>query len=206
MSRWCVTAVAVWLLWPVAPADGAPKAATAGAMEEAVLKALAEGKRNWLAALVEDVKDLPVEQRKQMAFRLRSDAVEFRFRGEYPADKVSLDGLEYVASKAGEKDYESMLDVGPDELKRLLKLGAAVKQFGKGKRVPMEVRMAWVEDGRPRVEALGDILRLEPRQKEFLADLNFNEFGLLAFNAKADPAALPAKRVPAEVTVTIKLQ
>ena len=117
--------------------------------------------------------------------------------------------LEYVISNR-DKDYESLLVAGRDELDRLKKLGQALAALKKaGKQASLEYRLVWVDKGQARVEDLQSIVGLleEAKRNEFLAQLGFNEYGLGGeMNVKADHAVLPPSRTAAELLLTVRLR
>lgn len=176
-------------------------------IEARAVQALGEGKFRTLRALAAEIAELKPAKRSELPIRIRADVVEFRFRGEAPGERLTPDMLEYVVSDAS-KDYETLLIVGKAELDRALRLGQALADLTKrGRRPALEVKLAWVENGQPRVEDLRDIFRLVDADQadDFLDRLAPKSAGLEAFNLKADPTALPAKRGPAEVIITIGL-
>ena len=182
----------------------------AGAVIEAgVLRAISTGSLNRLQAAAEDVRDLKPAQRTQLPLRIRPDRVEFRFRGEYPGGESVHEMLEYVISNR-DKDYESLLVAGREELDRLKKLGQALAALKKaGKQASLEYRLVWVDKGQARVEDLQSIVGLleEAKRNEFLAQLGFNEYGVGGqMNVKADPAVLPARHTAAELLLTVRLR
>lgn len=178
-------------------------------IEAQVLKALSTGSLIRLQAAAEDARDLKPDQPSRLKLQVRPGSIEFRFRGEFPADKVSLEGVEYLASSAA-KDYESLLVVGPEELARLKKVGEALAALKKaGKQAVLEYKLIWVEDKRARVEDLQKIMGLleDAERKRFFEQLRFNEHGLGgSLNTKADPAVLPARRIAAELLLTVRLR
>src|SRR5262249_28102372 len=93
-----------------------------------------------------------------------------------------------------DKDYESLLVAGREELDRLKRLGQALAALKKaGKRASLEYKLVWVDKGQARVEDLQSIVGLleDAKRNEFLAQLVFNEYGLGGeMNVKADPAVL----------------
>jgi hypothetical protein len=116
---------------------------------------------------------------------------------------------EYVVSSP-EKEHESLLVVGAEELARLKDVGHALAALKKaGKRAVLGYQLVWAEEGKARVEDLQDVLGLldEARRKEFLGQLRFNEWGLGgSLNVMADAALLPSRRTAAEVRLTVRLR
>ena len=92
-----------------------PRAATAAdpdlKWEAAAVKALADGDGKALRQLAADYRQLTPEARRDLSVRVRDDAVEFDFHGEFRGDQFGPEMLEYLASVPG-KDYESLLVVG----------------------------------------------------------------------------------------------
>jgi len=178
-------------------------------LEERALQALRDDDADALKAVAKDLAGLDAEKRRELPVRVRADGVEFRFQGTFPAKDFSPEMFEYVIARAGEKDYEATLAVGKAELARLQRLGRVLDHFkGKGKAKALEIKLAWAEKDKARVEDLGDLLRLESADKrgEFLKQLEINEYGLGGtLNVKADPEALPRERVPATVRITVRL-
>ena len=202
--------LALALLGPAAPGEPDrntrdPRAADA---EARVLRALAREDLTALAALAREIHVPDPTKRRNLPLRIRRDVVEFRFRGEFPADKLAKEMLEYVVADAA-KDYEALLVAGAGELERLGKLGEALDAWhGRGRPPALTVRLTWAEGGRTHVKDLAEILALEPpaRRQEFVRQLEFNRAGLGGtLNLKADPKALPVKRVPAEVVIGVRL-
>jgi hypothetical protein len=178
-------------------------------IETRVLRAISTGSLHRLQAAAEDVRDLKPAERAQLPFRIRPEAVEFRFRGEYPGGESVHEMLEYVISNR-DKDYESLLVAGREELDRLKKLGQALAALKKaGKQASLEYRLVWVDKDQAHVEDLQSIVGLlqDAKRNEFLAQIGFNEYGLGGeMNVKADPALLPTRRTAAELLLTVRLR
>lgn len=206
MSRWAaVLVVLVGTFTSLAAAEGKEPSD----VESRALRALGDGDAAALADLATEVGRLDVDMRRRLPLRIRADAIEFRFRGEYPGGEFNPEMFEYAICRVKEKEYESLLAVQRDEFARLQKLGEALARLAKSGRKPaLDVRFVWTEGGRTQVERLHDVLRLETpaRRDEFLHSLAVIESGLgTTTNLKADPATLPSKRIPAEVHVGVRL-
>jgi hypothetical protein len=176
--------------------------------ESRAVAALAAGDQPSLRALAEEYRKLSAQDRGKLQVRIREDAVEFAFRGEFPGDKTPWGILEYLASVPG-KDYESLLVVSEAELKRVQALGPFFeKQPPKGRGKLLSARLVWVEDGKPESISLADLLaslKAEERER-FLDNLQDNNAGLGGnLNVAADDAHLPHKRVRALLLLTIRL-
>jgi hypothetical protein len=189
----------------VAPARGAepdPK------WEARALTALAAGDRKALAALADEFRKLPAGERLALPLRVRDDSVELAFRGEFPADKSPGGMLEYLASSR-DKDYESLLVVPEAERKRLQALRPVfAKRAGEGRRKWWSARLVWAEGAEPRSADVADLLLLlKPKERDrFRDNITVLDAGLGGdMNVEADPAALPRKRVPAVLLLTLRI-
>jgi hypothetical protein len=176
--------------------------------ESRAIAALAAGDQKALQSLAEKYRALLPGERGKLPVRIRGDAVEFAFRGEFPGDQTPWTILEYLASGSG-KDYESLLVVSKAELERLQALRPLFpKQPGKGHGKLWSARLAWVEDGQPASASLADLLApltLEERDR-FVDQIGVDSAGLGgSLNIAADPAGLPRKRVPALLLLTLQM-
>jgi hypothetical protein len=187
-------------------ADGSPAPPTL--IETAVLKALAECKAASLPEVEAIIRDLTPAARRELPVRVRGDVVEFHFRGKTTGKELNPDILEYVLGLPG-KEYETLVVVSKEEVARLDRLGKALKDgFGNRITPPLEMVVAWDEEGEVRIENLRDILGLESamNREQFLRDLTFYPgFGFGESNVRADPARLPVGVAPARVVVTVRL-
>lgn len=175
-------------------------------MERKTLTLLAEQDQEGLKKLAATISGMNFNERQALPVRVRPSAVEFRFRGNFPGPAIA--NIEYVISKAGDKDHETMLAVSPTELKRLHQLRDALnKLVANGHVIRLDVRMLWNDQGRTHSEDLEDILALAPDKDRntFTRQLLIDESGMGAFNIIHDPLALPAGRQAAEVHVTVRV-
>ncbi len=179
----------------------------AAEIEALALRALATGAADNLEAVAKEVRALKPAALTGLPLRIRPDAVEFRFRGEFRADQFSAEMLEYLISDPGH-DYESLLIASPEERARLKKVGQAVEALKKaGARAEFDYKLAWTDDGRARVEDVQDILGLlnDTERKAYLNQLVFNDYGLGgSMNVKANTAVLPARRTAVELLLTVR--
>src|SRR5262245_22242010 len=87
--------VSVFVLgWFLVSAGFARGADPRAKWEERAVAALAAEDRKALKALAEDFQKLTPDARRDLPLRIREDAVEFAFRGEFPADKEPWKMLE----------------------------------------------------------------------------------------------------------------
>jgi hypothetical protein len=182
---------------------------TAEATTEAqVLRAISAGSLEQLQAVAKDVRSRKPAERTQLPLRIRSNSVELSFQGVFPGERFSPERFEYLLSDA-RHDYESLLVVDAKELARLKKIGQALEALKKaGKQAALDYKIAWVEEGKARVENVEDILGLldSTKRTDFLSQLAFGEFGLGGkLNVQADTAMLPARRTPATLLLTIRV-
>src|SRR5262249_1769640 len=153
---------------------------------------------------------LPAKSRGELPLRVREDAVEFTFRGEFPGDKFPWVMLEYLISP-GERDYECLLVASDAELKRADVLGpffkkhAGVGRFvrrrgGVGGHTGGGARVVWSEGGSPHsADLTGFLVGVAPKDAtEFLDGLSASRNGVGgSINLAVDSASLPHRRVPA---------
>jgi hypothetical protein len=172
------------------------------------IDALATGNQKALRLLAEEYIKLTPADRGKLPVRIRDDAIEFAFHGEFPGDKTPWSMLEYLASVSG-KDYETLLVVSEAELMRVQTLRPFFdKQPQKGRGKLLSARLTWVEDGRPGSVDLVDLLApLKAVEREQFRDqIAVNTAGLGGdLNFEADAACLPRRRVAALLLVTIQL-
>jgi hypothetical protein len=187
---------------------GVPLRAADPDWENRGIAALAAGDAKALKALAEEYRKLAPRDRAKLPVRIREDAVEFAFRGEFPGDQSPWNLLEYLASSPG-KEYESLLIISDAEQRRIQALSPFFeKQPEKGRGKWLSAQLAWVEDGRPDSVSLSDLLiPLKATERErFLDQLVVASAGLGGdLNVEADSARLPRKRVPALLLVTVRL-
>jgi hypothetical protein len=192
---------------PPGKPDRKPSETRDAAAEARVLKALAGEDLTALAALARKLHVPDPTKRRDIGLHIKRDVVEFHFRGEFPGDKIVTEMLEYAVSNK-DKDYETLLVAEADELERLQKLGEALGAWRRRGRAPaLTVRLSWTDVGKKNVKGLDEILaREKPASRaDFLRLLEFNKSGLGAFNLKAEPKALPKRRLPAEVVIGVRL-
>jgi hypothetical protein len=183
-------------------------AGPASEFEARARKALEAGDVAALRALAADLGRLTPEARRTLPLRVREGVVEFAFRGEFFGDQFSPEMLEYVVSGRG-KDYESLLVAPEAELERVQALRPYFdKRAGEGRRKWWSARLVWADGGTPHSADLGDlIVGLGAKERErFLDQLGVNGAGLGGDkNVKSEPGALPQKRVPALLLLTLRL-
>jgi len=170
------------------------------------LKTLEAKDRTALRTLAAEFGKLSPEDRRQLPLRIRTDSVEFTFRGEFAGEKFRPGMLEYLVSSSA-KDYESLLIASPTELERVQALRRLFeKRAGEGRRQWWSAQLIWIEDDKPQAIGLSDLLvHLEPRdQVQFLDQIRITSAGLGGTtNVRADSGLLPRKRVPARLLLTI---
>lgn len=190
------------------PAGAAPPGPPAAELEARARKALEVGDAAALRALAEEVGKLAPEARRRLPLRVREGAVEFVFRGEFRGDQFSPEMLEYLVS-VPDKDYESLLVVRAAELERVAALRPYFRtRAGEGRRKWWSARLVWAEGGTPHSADLRDLLAPLPvkERERFLDQLGVNTAGLGGDqNVRSDPGALPRKRVPAVLLLTLRL-
>ncbi|HJZ94748.1 MAG TPA: hypothetical protein VKE40_28035 [Gemmataceae bacterium] len=194
--------------WLVVTTCAARAADPPAKWEERAVAALAAEDRKALKFLAEDFQKLTPDARRDLPLRIREDSVEFAFRGEFPADKEPWKMLEYMVCDRG-RDYETLL-VAPDaELPRVEAMRPFFKKHsGEGRRHWWSARLVWAEAETPQSVELADLLAgLEPVERDrFRDELSPNGIGLgCGTNVKADIAALPRKRVPALLLLTLRV-
>jgi hypothetical protein len=193
--------------WSTGFSVAAEPAAQRAELEQMALETLVAQKVEGFQTLADRIAGLGMTERLEIPLRVRSRAVEFRFRGEFPGPAIA--NIEYIISRAGEKDHETLLAVKSGELKRLHQLRDALDKLARaGHRIRMDVRLVWSQDGKPHAEDLEDILALNAAYTRswFARELQINDSGLGSFNATHDPAAIPAKAGPAEVHITVRVE
>ncbi|HVJ80955.1 MAG TPA: hypothetical protein VNC50_07770, partial [Planctomycetia bacterium] len=151
---------------------------------------------------------LPAETRAKLPYRVRKDEVEFSFRGELCGDQFSPEMLEYVIAGPG-KEYETLLTADAKEQRRLQPLKPYfTKHAGAGRGKRWSAQLIWVDGKEIGSLQLADMLaRIDAMERtQFLDELEVNEQGLGGTkNLDAGRGALPAKRLPAKVVLTLKL-
>lgn len=205
--RLSIVAVILFAAWSVGFCAAAEPAVEQAELEQAALDTLAAQKAEGFQSLADKIAGLEMAKRLALPLRVRTRSVEFRFRGEFPGP--SLANLEYIISRAGEKDHETLLAVKPAELKRLHQLRDVMDKLARdGHRVRLEVRLVWSQDGKAFAEDLEDILALNAAdmRSSFTRRLQIDNSGLGAFNVNHDPAAIPAKPQAAEVHLTVRVE
>jgi hypothetical protein len=183
-------------------------AGPASEFEARARKALETGDVAALRALAADLGRLTPEARRALPLRVREGVVEFAFRGEFFGDQFSPEMLEYMVSGRG-KDYETLLVAPEVELERVQALRPYFdKRAGEGRRKWWSARLVWADGGTPHSADLSDLLvGLGAKERErFLDQLGVNGAGLGGDkNVKSEPGALPRKRVPALLLLTLRL-
>lgn len=179
-----------------------------GKWEERAVNALAAEDRKALKALAAEFQELSAAERRELPLRIRPDAVEFSFRGTFPADRNPADMLEYLVCGPG-RDYETLLVASDTELKRVRGLLPFFKKHsGEGRRHWWSARLVWSEGDTPQSVDLTDLLAGLPaaERDRFRDQLGVNEYGVgCGTNVKADAALLPRKRTPALLLLTLRV-
>jgi hypothetical protein len=200
--------VRVLLFTLAAFAAPARAAGPASEFEARARKALETADVAALRLLAADIGKLTPEARRALLLRVREGVVEFAFRGEFFGDQFPPEMLEYVVSGRG-KDYETLFVASEAELERVQALRPYFdKRAGEGRRKWWSARRVWADGGTPHSADLSDLLvGLGAKEREqFLDQLGVNAAGLGGDkNVKSEPGALPRKRVPALLLLTLRL-
>jgi hypothetical protein len=177
-------------------------------LEPAAAAAIASGEKTLLETLAARYESLPAETRAKLAFKVRPGEAEFSFRGELRGDQFSPDMLEYVIAGEG-KEYETLLTVDAVELRRLKALGPYfAKHAGAGRGKYWSAQLLWVDGKEISSLQLADMLvRIGAKERaRFLDEIGVNEQGLGGTtNLDVGRGALPARRLPAKVVLTLRL-
>jgi hypothetical protein len=186
-----------------------PVTADPGAeLEKRARTALAETNVKGLRELAAEYRRLTPDARRELTIRVREDAVEFAFRGDFHGDQFQTEMLEYLASEPG-RNYETLVVVIGAEADRLKALGPIFHgRPADGRRKTWSARLVWTDGGNPHAVDVNDLLLdLPPAERDqFLDRLNINAAGLGgSTNVKSDPGVLPRKRVPACLYLTVRL-
>jgi hypothetical protein len=194
--------LAMLIGWPLAAADPDPK------WEANARQALADGDAAALKQLAAEYRKLAPEVRSALPVRIRDDAVEFAFRGEFRGDQYSVEMLEYLVSGPG-KDYESPVVAGDAELERVQALRAVFEnRTQKGRGQTWSARLVWTDGEAPHSIDLADLLlpTTGAERTAFLDQIAINSAGLGgSMNVKTDAGVLPRKRVPVRLYLTVRL-
>jgi hypothetical protein len=147
--------------------------------------------------------------RNELPFRVQGESVEFHFRGFYPFEQCDPGMLEYAVSRQGEKDHETLLSAGPEEMARLDSLKDLLMDRRHAKKPGViDVRLDWEEGGKWRSVTAAEVLHGEkPAERAaFINNLKVNDSGLgETTNYKGDKTKLPSARVPARVRISIAI-
>jgi hypothetical protein len=191
------------LLLPAAWASQGKNTATGPELEARLLKALAEAKTEALATLAGDVQRLTAKQRKNLTFRLRPGAVEFRFLGECPGHR----DVEFVLANKN-RDYEALLVISQADLERADRLWKVVRQLAKaGQLSALEFKLLFVDKGQARLEDLEDVFHkidAKKRKDYYVRFLEWEDDGLRIRDTDMDPALVPAVRQPAQIVIVVR--
>jgi hypothetical protein len=186
----------------VLPLWSQEKQPAAGKLEARLLKALGEGKVAAIKAVSEDIQRLSEDQRRGLAFRVRPDAIEFRFVGHCPGHGRA----EFLLSNKF-REYESLLVLAPRELARAKKVWKAA-QRAKATRPPaLGFKLLWTEKGKARCEDLEDALRMiDPKERHggYYQRLEWEDHGLRIPNVKFDPVTVPGSAQPAQMLLILR--
>jgi hypothetical protein len=189
-----------------------------GELEAWLLLALYDRSRPAVRKLAAEIAALDLAARRSLNIRVRDDAVEFRFVGEFPGAHHLGDGsgsgeVEFILSESRlsgsvrSRCYQSLCLVDEAGLERLEAVWTAVKRvIDVDKAPPVEFRLLWTEDGGSRSEDLLDVCRLEEpkRHADCLRDLKFARGGLRTCRFRVDLAALPKSPQAVQVLVVIR--
>ena len=172
------------------------------ALEVKLLKALAECKRGAIERVAADILLLSDEQRRDLRFRLRPGAVEFRFAGRCPGHE----DVEFLLSNQN-RGYESLLVVGKAELERAEKVWKAAKLARATLPPFLELKLLWMDKDEIRCEDLQDAFRkTDPNQrtKQYFRRLSWEDDGLRIPNIPLDPAAVPRADQTAQMLIILR--
>ena len=176
-------------------------------LETSVLEAMKEGAFDQIPKLRKSIFNLKVEQRRQLQFSLGPKEFEWSFAGEYPAFTDDALGLEYVIGSEI-KNYESLLVVHGKQLERMQRFNVAFDKMRElHPKTVVNVQLSWMEDERIRSVSIFEIFAQQEIKEvnRFLKWLNSTDDGLGAFNLDGDIAALPKKKQPAKITISLRL-
>jgi len=174
-------------------------------VEAEILLAMQGNMGDTFAELRRKIQAISPESRRALAVSIRPGVFQWRFHGVHPADALQPAGLEYIVSSEI-KNYEPLLVVEGKEFERLQRFGHAMDKLRK--RSPdteVDIQLCWSEYGRMcssdlwEIYATADIAQVEA----FIARLDCTESGLGSVNLSADVAALPKKKTPAQVIITL---
>jgi hypothetical protein len=200
--RASLVVIAMLVGWPLVAADPDPE------WEANARQALVAGDAKALRQLAAEYRKLAPEVRTVLPVRIRDDAVEFAFRGEFRGDQYSVEMLEYLVSGPG-KDYETLVVASDAEQQRVQALRSVFEgRTREGHGQTWSARLVWVDGETPHGIDLADLLlpATSAERTEFLDRLGVNEFGLGgSTNVKTDAGVLPRKRVPVRLYLTVRL-
>src|SRR5262249_4003827 len=195
-----------WLCVAQAAPHGKGAAVPARDIEARTLSALQERDAKAVRAVALAINSLGDAERRRLPIRIRTDAVEFRFRGDFPGKELAGPYIEFLLSHP-DRAYESLFLIDKTENERLQRLGKAVRDLSKAeKHVALTFKLAWADKGGAHVEDVEDILRLVDAQarEAALRALAIGPDGLRIDNVKIDPAALPLVRQPSQMLIIIR--
>ena len=186
-----------------------PTIAADSNLEAEAQKALAAGDAEALRRLAAEYRQVAPEARRALPVRIREDAVEFVFRGEFHGDQYLPDGQEYLVATSG-KAYETLVVVGPDEAGRLQGLRQVfADRSNKGRGKTWSARLVWADGDMPHAIEYSDLLvRMKPDDRAaYLDGIAIGTTPSLGSgtNVPVDPGVLPTKRVPARLYLTVQL-
>jgi hypothetical protein len=171
-------------------------------LEAKLLKAIADGQSSAIEAVGADILRLSEEERRELPFRVRPGAVEFRFRGTCPRHT----SVEFLLSNKN-RHYESLLVLEKAEFERAEKVWKVAKR-AKATRPPLlEFKLLWREKDEARCEDLDDVFRkIKPkeRQNSHYRWLEWEDDGLRIPNISVDPAAQPRKAQAAQMLMVLR--
>lgn len=176
-------------------AQSAPK------LEARALKAVGDRDEAALEGIAADIARLKENERRGLRFRVRPEAIEFRFKGQSQGQTY----IEFILSNKF-RDYESLLVLDETELARLVKLANGINQ--RKEKPSFEFRLLWSEKNIARSEDLFDVLGkidFKERRKRQYPSLQWSEEGLRIDNVEVDAVFVPAAKQVAEMLVIVHL-
>ncbi len=172
------------------------------------VQALIAAEPGRLQSLAKEFQNLPIEARRELPLVIRENAVEFSFQGKVEGP-ASLANMEYLIA-GQDRGYEAMMVAAKPELDRLAELRPFFSKYaGKNRGRRWDAQLSWIEEGRARVGALGDILgKLNDTDRDlFLSGQEIDQQGYFGGeettgkNVPCDPAFVPQTAN----TVTLRL-
>jgi hypothetical protein len=171
--------------------------------EARLLKALADDNAPATEELAADIARLSDQQRRGLKFRVRPNAMEFRFDGQSPGHA----SVEFLLSNQN-RAYESLLVLDKAELERVARLWQVVRQLAKAGHAPaLEFKLLFVEKGQARIEDLQNVfhkINFKNQQDYFVRFLAWEEDGLRIRDAEMDHATAPRGKQNAQMIIILR--